>query len=98
MAALKGDSQTTNGKKVLESGPEDDVFIYFADHGAPGLIAFPTAYLYADDLNNALKELHSNKMYKNLVFYLEACESGSMFENKLASNMNIYAVTAATAK
>ena len=23
------------------SGPDDDVFVYFADHGAPGLIAFP---------------------------------------------------------
>jgi hypothetical protein len=23
------------------SGPNDNVFIFFADHGAPGLIAFP---------------------------------------------------------
>ncbi len=33
-------------------------------------------------------------MYKKLVFYLEACESGSMFIN-LASNLNLYAVSAA---
>ena len=26
----------------LHSGPNDNVFVYFADHGAPGLIAFPT--------------------------------------------------------
>ena len=25
------------------SGPDDDVFVYFADHGAPGLIAFPSS-------------------------------------------------------
>ena len=24
-----------------KSGPEDNVFVYFADHGAPGLVAFP---------------------------------------------------------
>ena len=32
-------------------------------------------------------------MYKDLVFYLEACESGSMFVN-LPTNMNIYATSA----
>ena len=29
--------------KVIESGPNDHVFVYFADHGAPGLIAFPVS-------------------------------------------------------
>ena len=29
-----------------------------------------------------------------MVIYIEACESGSMFENLLASNVNIYATTA----
>jgi hypothetical protein len=31
---------------VLESGPNDKVFLNFADHGATGLIAFPKDYLY----------------------------------------------------
>ena len=34
-------------------------------------------------------------MYQELVFYLEACESGSMFDGILSSSLNIYAVTAA---
>ena len=25
----------------LSSGPNDHIFVYFTDHGAPGLIAFP---------------------------------------------------------
>lgn len=33
-------------------------------------------------------------MFKELVFYLEACESGSMFENLLPSNLSIFATTA----
>ena len=39
--------------------------------------------------------MQSNNMYKELVFYLEACESGSMFQNILKTNQNIYAVSAA---
>lgn len=39
--------------------------------------------------------MHSNNMYKELVFYLEACESGSMFEN-LPTDTKIYAVSAAS--
>ena len=47
---LLGDKQASKGKKVLESGPNDNVFIFFSDHGAVGLIAFPSTYLYADTL------------------------------------------------
>ena len=34
-------------------------------------------------------------MYNKLVFYLEACESGSMFENILKKDIKVYATTAA---
>jgi legumain len=47
LAALRGDSAAVGGKKVLKSTSDDRVFINFSDHGAPGLIAFPTSYLYA---------------------------------------------------
>jgi len=36
-----------------------------------------------------------NKMFKKLVFYLEACESGSMFTN-LPNNTKIYALSASS--
>ena len=94
LAALTGDSTTTGGKKVLQSTENDNVFIYFSDHGAVGLVAVINSYLYADDLNKALNTMHEKKMYNKLVFYLEACESGSMF-TKLDKNINIYATTAA---
>ena len=80
--------------KVLKSTSNSKVFINFADHGAPGLIAFPIGVLYADDLNDALNYMNTNQMYDELVFYLEACESGSMFENILSPDINIYATTA----
>ena len=40
------------------------------------LIAFPSDYLYGEDLNKVLKQLHQDNKYSKLVFYLEACESG----------------------
>lgn len=39
--------------------------------------------------------MHDNNMYKKLVYYLEACESGSMFVN-LSKDINVYALSAAS--
>lgn len=96
---LKGNAAGVSGGngKVLKSNANSKVFINFADHGAVGLIAFPSSYLYANDLNDAINYMHTNSMYNELVFYLEACESGSMFENILADDINVYAITAANA-
>jgi len=97
LAILKGDATKVKGGngKVLKSTAESKVFINFADHGAPGLIAFPNEYLYANDLNATITYMHQHKMYQEMVLYIEACESGSMFDGILANNINVYAVTAA---
>jgi legumain len=95
---LKGDEAANKGKgtgRVLKSTAQDKVFVYFTDHGATGLVAFPSEELMADDLLATLKYMHDNTLYKRLVFYLEACESGSMFEGILPDNWEIYATTAA---
>jgi len=95
---LQGNATAMQGignGKVLKSTTDDNVFVNFVDHGATGLVAFPTGpYLYASDLANTLKYMHENNMYKKLVFYLEACESGSMFDGLLPAEYNIYATTA----
>ncbi|PRD26243.1 UNVERIFIED_CONTAM: Lgmn [Trichonephila clavipes] len=101
MAVLRGDKKAVAGvgsEKVLKSGPKDHVFVYFADHGAPGIIAFPEDELSASDLNKTINYMYENKMYGKMVFYIEACESGSMFENILPDNINVYATTAANAE
>lgn len=80
----------------MKSDANSKVFFYFADHGAPGLVAMPVGgYLYADKFHETLKFMNANKMYKEMVVYIEACESGSMFENILEKDLNIYAVSAA---
>lgn len=40
--------------------------------------------------------MHENKQYEKLTFYIEACESGSMFPN-LPTDIGVYATTAANA-
>ena len=104
LAALTGDAdaitkvdERTTGK-VLTSTRQDNVYIYFSDHGDSNLIVFPSKYLYADELNDALKTMHEKGMYKELVFYLEACHAGSMFDEELPNNISIYTTTAANPK
>ncbi|KAJ6317155.1 hypothetical protein OIU76_012832 [Salix suchowensis] len=97
-AVLLGNKSALTGGsgKVIDSGPNDNIFIYYADHGAPGLVGMPVGKdLYAKDLIEVFKKQREASSYKSMVFYLEACESGTMFEGLLPSNWSIYAVTAA---
>ena len=41
--------------------------------------------------------MYKQEMYAKLVFYMEACESGSMFTD-LPKDINVYATSAANAK
>ena len=101
LAAITGDVDALNIKderttsKVLTSTEEDNVYFFFSDHGSDNILAFPSKYLYSDELMSALYTMHDKKMYKELVFYLEACHSGSMFNNLLPDNISIYTTTAA---
>merc|ERR1719162_1949283 len=96
LAVLTGDA-TAAGGRVLESNENSNVFVYYSDHGAPNLVAFPSGgYLYADKLNDAFETMKTNKMFSQMTFYMEACESGSMFP-KLTSDGSIYGVTASNA-
>lgn len=79
----------------MKSNSKSKVFLNFADHGATGLIAFPSEYLYADDFVSAINNMYTSDMYEKMVIYIEACESGSMFDGLLPSNINVYATTAA---
>lgn len=96
---LGNKSATTGGSgKVLRTGPDDHIFIYYSGHGGPGVLGMPTnPHVFADDLVNVLTEKHTLKTYKSLVIYLDSCESGSLFEGLLSQDLNIYATTATDA-
>ncbi|KAH7445918.1 hypothetical protein KP509_01G028600 [Ceratopteris richardii] len=97
LAAFLGNrSAVTGGSgKVINSGPDDHIFLFYSDHGGPGVLGMPTfPNLFAIDLVSAFKKKHEAGGYKNMVVYLEACESGSIFDGILPNDLNIYATTA----
>ncbi|KER20206.1 hypothetical protein T265_15375, partial [Opisthorchis viverrini] len=97
MKHLQADHYTTLIFSPNNSGPNDNVFIFFSGYGGASHINFPEEYMYAVELNDTLAYMHSKKKFNKLVLYVEACYSGSMFEDVLPSNMGIYATTSAKA-
>ncbi|KAL7611106.1 hypothetical protein Lser_V15G09720 [Lactuca serriola] len=100
-AVLLGDKKSVKGGsgKVVDSKPEDRIFLYYSDHGGPGVLGMPNMpYLVAKDLIEVLKKKHDMGTYKEMVIYLEACESGSIFEGMLPEDLNIYATTASSSE
>ena len=95
---LKGDSTAMKGigsGRVLKATKNDSVFFFYSDHGGMGLVAFPGSYLYAVDLQAVLTQIWQKGGYGKAVYYMEACNSGSMFMN-FPTNQMLYAVTSAT--
>lgn len=91
-----GNSTGAFGKKVLNSTDQDRVFVNFVDHGSRGNVYFPHMKpLTAARLKDTMRKMHDKKMYKELVFYMEACESGSMFSSHFLKSINAYVTTAA---
>jgi len=101
LAVLRGDASAVSGGsgKVINSGPNDTVFVAFFDHGAPGILGMPDLFIFprsvsAKEINAALTDKAAKNGFSQLVFYIEACESGSIFEGfKLPAN--VAALTAA---
>ena len=79
--------------KVVKSTAEDNIFLYYIDHGGDNIVAMPSGgYLTAETLVGLIKQMYEKKMYNRLVYYLEACESGSMWQ-KLPTDINAYALS-----
>ena len=79
------------------------LFIYYAvnfvDHGGSRIIGFPDgsqpSTMTASALIKTLKAMQRKKMFNKLTFYMEACNSGSMFDGLLTDDMNVFVTTAA---
>ncbi|GAB4854369.1 hypothetical protein Ancab_022955 [Ancistrocladus abbreviatus] len=97
LAVILGNKRGLKGGsgKVVNSGPNDHIFIYYTDHGGPGVLSMPNGDdLYAKDFIEALKKKHASGTYKSMVIYVEACEAGSIFDGLLPKGLNIYVTTA----
>lgn len=100
-AVLLGNKTAVKGGsgKVVDSKPNDHIFIYYSDHGGPGVLGMPNMpFLYAGDFIEVLKKKHESNSYKEMVIYVEACESGSIFEGLMPDDLNVYVTTASNAE
>ncbi|XP_014274697.1 legumain [Halyomorpha halys] len=80
--------------RVIESGPDDLVFVNFVDHGGPGVLYFPNEDLLADGFLKAINSMSTESKYSKLILYIEACHAGSMFDNILPDTTNVFVLTA----
>lgn len=102
LAVLRGDASLVSKNehasgRVLSATEHDRVFVYYSDHGAPGLLGMPSGdYLYADQLMGAIRDRYQNHGFKEMVLFIEACESGSMFDGILTPDdlMGVWVTTA----
>lgn len=52
-AVLMNNMTSPNGP-VLNTDRNSKIFVYFVDHGAPGLVQFPGDKLFADELQDII--------------------------------------------
>ncbi|XP_028804377.1 legumain isoform X1 [Neltuma alba] len=100
-AVILGDKTKLKGGsgKVIDSKPNDRIFIYYTDHGGPGVLGMPNRpYVYAMDFIEVLQRKHASGGYREMVIYVEACESGSIFEGIMPRDINVYVTTASNAQ
>ena len=85
------------GGPVLKSDENSKIFFFFDDHGAPGYVAMPHSELTALQLVETVTQMKAKKMFKEMVMYIETCESGSMFSpyDQNYTDLNVYALSAA---
>ncbi|KAK8843291.1 hypothetical protein M9Y10_025146 [Tritrichomonas musculus] len=82
----------------LPTSSDDYVFIYYDDHGGYGTLGTPDMFdeILVDKLAESFDKAAESKLYKQCLFMIEACYSGSIGENITAPNLAI--ITAANDK
>ena len=93
LAVLRGDSAAVRGVgtgKVVASGPRDEVFLYFVDHGGLGLASFPSSYLDAPTLARTLQDMHRHSRYSKLLLYMDTCQVFIRFQIFLGGLKQIF--------
>ena len=84
-----------NVLKSLPTTKEDNVFIFYDNHGSYGTLGLPEEVggsISAYDLNDAMNEMYKLGLYRYMLFGIEACFSGSV--GMLLDAPNLAVITA----
>ena len=80
--------------QVLESDADDNVFVFWSGHGSPGYLVFGESAISKAQIEDCLNEMERVGNYRQSIWFIESCYSGSVA--KVADNHNhIIAFTAA---
>ena len=80
--------------QVLESDADDNVFVFWSGHGSPGYLVFGNSKISREQIEDCLTEMEKVGNYRQSIWFVESCYSGSVA--KAADNHNhIIAFTAA---
>ncbi|XP_067286259.1 legumain-like [Pseudorasbora parva] len=89
LAALQGDDST--GRKVIKSGPKDNIYIYMTGLGNEGMFEFPHKSLHPDDFIGSINSM--SQTFSKMVIFMTSSYSATMFQD-LSKDVNVYALTA----
>lgn len=80
-AILKGE-KSNRLPVTLESGANDNVFIFWSGHGVPGAMSWDEKDygITADILLEAFSTMYKNSSYRKLLMMVEACYSGGVMQ------------------
>ncbi|KAL5237957.1 hypothetical protein ACI65C_005367 [Semiaphis heraclei] len=88
-----------SGRVVTRQVCDYNILIFYTGLGDTGLIGFPNSgkdtTLHNDELVETFKQMHNRDGYKNILMFLEASFSGTMFQNyTLPHNIGVLAIAA----
>lgn len=80
---------------VLESGKDDNIFIFWSGHGMPGALSWKEyGRMKPEKLNETFEALEEEERYRKLAMFVETCYSGSVM-NKCLGHKGMIFFTAA---
>lgn len=72
----------------LPTTSQDYVFVYYDNHGGPGILGTPgSEFIEAEQLSAAFTTASESNLYKQCLFLIEACYAGSVAEAFTAENL-----------
>ena len=81
--------------KMLNTTTDDDLFIFYNDHGSPNYLSCPVGVpISAYQLANTFYVMEKLKKYRRIFFLVEACYSGTIGDALKSNNISI--ITAST--
>ncbi|XP_068207692.1 legumain-like [Palaemon carinicauda] len=97
---LRGDAKGLEGigsGKVINSGPNDRIFISMEGFGDNGIFFFPYEIMMANEFADVVLEMKENNRFKEMMVYMDSSCSATMFQDLYPDDIGFYALSAANA-